>query len=133
MPICSSCASDIACAKQLQRTKQGLALKIRQCLWSYNPHFESLFGSDLGLLFVQARCGNICRNPEAAQRPAKTLGRKDPQSPQDSAFPSRPGTRAATCRTVTGRNQQPQRHDCYKNRSRFCSSNWLSSNNNSKM
>ena len=56
--------------EQLQRTKQGLALKIRQCLWSYYPDFESLFGSDLGLPFVQAIWEHM-PNPEAAQRRRK--------------------------------------------------------------
>ena len=56
--------------EHLQRTKQGLALKIRQCLWSYYPYFESLFGADIGLPFVQALWEHM-PHPEVAQHRRK--------------------------------------------------------------
>ena len=54
----------------LLRTQQGLALKIRQCLWRYYPDFENLFGTDLGLPIVQALWEHM-PNPEAARQRRK--------------------------------------------------------------
>ncbi len=56
--------------EQLLRNKLGLALKIRQSLWRYYPHFESLFGTNIGLPFIQVLWEHM-PNPEAARHRRK--------------------------------------------------------------
>ena len=52
--------------EQLLRNKLGLVLKIRQSLWRYYPHFESLFGTKIGLPFIQVLWEHM-PNPEVAR------------------------------------------------------------------